>query len=270
MAYITPATIADDWPTLRANPVFRRAMMPRGLRWLVRSPLPRALVLTAVALAAYEAVWRFSLSWPLALGAGVVFWFLVHFVQRAFCWMELNTLARTGNLADYLNSGLSRADVAMGVIQPAVIAESVAIAGLLLWFLISDPENTLVLVILGVILFLQIRRLLEPPTIFLPDAESYMRRPGPLALVSVGVMVLVPLVIWFSIYYAIVFPTAIGLAIANIPVDRGVLMLIGFVGAWFVAGWLIGKWHGWRLRRFYKRVGSFDDLFDTFLDQSRQ
>lgn len=265
MAQVTFSHLEDTWSGLRANPVFQRAMVPRSLRWLMRSPLPRAAALTLVALAAYETIVALTFSLWLALTATILFWFVIMAVQRAFCWMELTALARTGNLGDYLNSGLGRADVALGVIYPAVISETLAVTGILVWFLISGTHTKLLAVLLIVIIFMRVRSLFEPPALFLPDVESYMRRRGTLALISVGIATLVPLVIFFSIYYALLFGALYGLIAAGFNPDASLVVIGAFIATMFASRWVVGRWQMGRLRRFYARNASFDDLFDEYM-----
>jgi len=266
MARDTGVGIEDTWDGIRANPVFRRSMLPRGLRSVVRSPFPRALLLTALALAIFEWATRQSFAiWP-TIVFGVVFWFLIKAMQRYFCWMELTGLARTGTLEDYLNSGLTRADVAIGVVYPAVVAETVAIAGVMTWFLITE-DSRLLQTALAVFLFLTVLSLRHPPFVFHPDLEAYMRKRNPISLFFIGFAVAVPLIIWF----AIVIPVTFGLFYANGAFKWGLkgdmVTLAGWLAGWFLHRWPVRWYETWRLKRFYRRYRSFDDLFEKYIEQ---
>jgi len=269
MAADDGAFIKDSWENLRANPVFRRTLMPRGLRGLVRSPIARSVVLTIAALAVYELAIKHTLAWWPVLIYGVLFWFLIEAMQRYFAWLELTALASSGTLDDYLNSGLSRADVALGVIFPAIIAETLAVSGVMGWFVMQlGAAWKYYAMLLLVAIFLSISRLFRPPSVFLPDLDAYMRKRNPLTLFLLSIAVLVPLIIWFAIYYSlfwlILFASAF-LPAGSAPSGQTVV-IVAAVATWFIAAFPSRWWAVWRLKRFYKRYRSFDDLFERYIE----
>ncbi len=272
MATVTPYSIEDSWEGLRANPVFRRTILPRSVRLLARSPVVRAIVLTLMALAVYEALQRSLLWWGWAITATIAFWFLIEAIQRYFCWMEMTLLARTGTLEDYLNSGLSPADVALGVIYPARIAEQLSILLILVWWLVGAGDRTMQVVFL-ILIVMSARRLFAPPMVLLADAESYMRRRNAISLYFISFAVAVPLVIFFVIYFAlaglfivVVNVLAINSPLVNSPFVFLALLLLSGQVARFPQGWF----EGWRLKRFYSRQRSSDELVEGFRNASRQ
>jgi len=272
MAIVTPYSIEDTWANLRANPVFSRTLMPRSVRLLIKSPVVRAIVLTLAALFLFEFLQRTLLSWAWAIAVTIAFWFLIEALQRYFCWMEMTLLARTGTLADYLNSGLSPADVALGVVYPARIAEQLSILLILVWWMVGAEDDSMRLVFLFLII-LSGRRLFAAPMLLLADAESYMRKRNALSLYFISFAVVVPLVIFFTIYFALValFILLVGLLKVTAPwvnspfVFLGLLLLTGQI-AKFPQGWF----EGWRLRRFYSRHRSFDELVESYLNPSAE
>lgn len=266
MATATVAGIVDTWEGLRANPVFRRSLLPRGVRSILRSPFPRALVLTAAALAVYELFTRYVMSWWPVIVFAVVFWFLVKAMQRYFCWLELTALARNGTLADYLNSGLSRADVALGVAYPAVIAETVAVTGVLAWFLVGEDDRIMQTVLI-VFVVLNVMSLRSEPFLFHPDMEAYLRRRNPVSLFLIGFAVAVPLVIWFAIALPITFAAAVAIAMLKLPLPPATASVVGIAAAWVLQRWPQQWFATWRLKRFYRRYRSFDDLFQRYIEQ---
>lgn len=266
MAFDNTVGIQDSWQNLRANPVFRRSMLPRGVRSVLRSPFPRALFLTAIALAVYEWLSKLSFSiWPTIFFA-VAFWFLIKAMQRYFCWMELTGLAKTGTLDDYLNSGLSRADVALGVVYPAVVAELVAVAGVMIWFLFVEVSRPLQGMLL-VFIVLTLMQLKDAPFVFHPDLEAYLRKRNPVALFFIGFAVAVPLVIWFGIAIPATFAVAFANGTFNLGLDPSWVTIGGVVAAWILHRWPVRWYSTWRLKRFYARYRSFDDLFERYIEQ---
>lgn len=268
MAEVTPYSIEDTWAHLRANPVFQRTLMPRSVRLLVKSPVVRGIVLTVMALALFEFLQRTLLSWVWAIGITIAFWFLIEAIQRYFCWMEMTLLARTGTLGDYLNSGLTPADVALGVIYPARIAEQLSILLILTWWLVGADDNSM-RIVFAILIFMSARRLFSAPMVLLADAESYMRKRHALSLYFISFAVVVPLVIFFSIYFAltavfllVVAGLRINTPLLNSPFVFLVLILLSSQIARFPQGWF----EGWRLRRFYTRYRSFDELIESFLN----
>ncbi|MBX3730288.1 MAG: hypothetical protein KF858_14000 [Candidatus Sumerlaeia bacterium] len=266
MAVADVVGIHASWQDLRANPIFRRAMVPRGMRVLLRSPMPRALGLTLIAVWLFETMSRSFLSfWPVIAGA-LVFWFLIHAMQRVFCWIELSSLTATGTLDDYLNSGMTRADVAIGVIYPAEISERVAVAAVLLWFLLST-DSTTIRVVLVLFMAIHLMALFRPPFLYLPDAESYLRKRNPLTLAFVALAVVVPLAIWFGLYFGLLFGIAIGSSLLGLALGTDNVFLLSILGTWFLSRWPLRWWQTWRLKRFYSRYGSLDDLFERYIEQ---
>jgi len=267
MATVVASGIIDDWTSLRANPVFRRTLMPGAMRAIVRSPVVRAVVLTAIMLAVYEHVILGLLNPYGALALVVAFWFLIQAVQHYFCWLELTLLGKSGNLADYLNSGLSTADVAMGVIYPSRIAEGLSVIMIMAWWLYATNDTSWRLVFL-LLICLRIKSMMEPPFILLADIDMHVRKRGALSLYLIGFSVIVPLLIFFSIFLAIVFGGShlAGLANFNLA-PYGVYF---YLGALFAASY-IGEypnrlWQTWRLRRVMARYGSFEEMFDQFME----
>lgn len=265
MAYAGPSHLEDTWPSLRANPVFRRGFAPRGLRSMLRSPIVRAVVLTAVALATLEIVHRATMSWMFAIGATVLFWFVIEGVQRWFCWVEVAALTSTGTLHDYANSGLSRADVALGLLYPAEIAGHIAVLMIIGWFGYSSTDDTTRL-ILVVFAALRLKAIADPPALSLPDAENYLRRRGPVALLFISLGVLGPILVWFALLFGFHFALVLGLGIAGVAAPGWVIQVAPLVLAFIAANLLFAIRFRWRLKRFYARHGSFDAMFDRYLE----
>jgi hypothetical protein len=265
VACLTYSHLADTWPSLRENPVFRRAFAPRGIRTLLRSPIARSVVLTAVALAALELVHRATMSLGIALLATVLFWFVIEGMQRWFCWIEVAALTSTGTLHDYANSGLSRADVVLGLLYPAEIAGHIAVLMILAWFgYTSDsPTTRLILVVFAA---LRLKAIADPPALSLPDAENYLRRRGPLALLSISLGVLGPILLWFVVLFATMFALQAVLAPAGIALPPWMAQVVPLALTFVVAQVLFAIWFRWRLKRFYARHGSFDAMFDRYLE----
>lgn len=268
MASLSPAGIHDFWAELKQNPVFRRSVVPRGARFLVHSPFPRVLLLTAVALAACEASTRLLLRMPVAgyFTLAVVFWFLIQAMQRYFCWMELSALARTGTLDDYLNTGLKREDVAIGVIYPAVIAEIMAVTLVLVYFM-TTTENRTIQIVLLVFAIMSVMRLFHQPFLFMPDLESYLRKRNPLSLFFISISVLVPLVIWFAIFFGAFYAFLFIAPLAGFTVTFEMAYIVPLAFTYIVSRYPIRWWEGWRLRRFYQRYSCFDELFEKYIEQ---
>ncbi|MEQ8820730.1 MAG: hypothetical protein RLY93_10830 [Sumerlaeia bacterium] len=265
MATATMVDLNDTWAGLKANPVFRRTLSPRGLKTALRSPIARVLVLTAVGITLFEWITRLFLAWWPVIFFAVAFWFCIKAVQYFFCWFELSSLATTGTLDDYLNSGLSRADVAMGIIFPAFMAEMISTACVILYFALTAGDQTtqiFMLVIAALIVF----QILRPPSLFLPDVEGYLRKRNPVALFFISIAVLVPLIIWFTIFFALLFGIAFGSAILGLAVQPSHVQIIAFIGAYFLVRYPNGWWMTWRLKRFYSRYRSFDDLFERYIE----
>jgi hypothetical protein len=269
MAKDNGAGIEETWAGLRENPVFRRTLLPRGMRSILRSPLARAVGLTAVALAAFTAAEEYMQWWPFIFASALIFWFLIQAIQHYFGWLELTALARNGTLGDYLNSGLSRADVAIGVIYPAVIAETLAIIGVTAWFAATmDSASGLPLqLFLIAVIVLRIMALMRPPFLFHPDVEGYLRKRNLLSLFFISLQVLVPLIIWFAILIPVVFGVAYVNARMGTPLRGGNTTLAALIITMFASGWPTRKFQEWRLKRFYQRQPSFESLFEKYIEQ---
>lgn len=267
MAQALPVGLIDDWASLRANPVFRRTLAPGAIRAIVRSPIVRAVLLTALMLALYEHMFATLLSPYGALVLVVAFWFLIQAVQHYFCWLELMLLGRSGNLADYLNSGLSTADVAMGVIYPSRIAESLSVMMVFGWWCYITPDMAWRLVFV-LFICLRLKSLMEPPFLLLADVEMHLRKRNALSLYVIGFSVIVPLVIFFSIFLALIF--GITFLAGVFKFNLAPLGIFLYLGTLFAASW-IGEypnrlWQSWRLRRVLARYESFDHMFEQFLE----
>ncbi len=267
MATADLAGINETWANLRKNPIFLRSVSPRSVRFFYRSPIPRAIGLTVLALAAYEVITAQFLSWWPVIFLAIFFWFLIQALQRYFCWVDLCGLARTGTLDDYLNSGMSRADVALGVIYPAEIAETMAVCGVMGYFLLTANDQT-IQVILAVFIFLHLRRLWGDPYLFLPDVESYFRRRNALTLFFISFAVWVPLMIWFVILYTLIFLFLFLARFIKFTITSDIFLIVVMFGTFFLSKWPTNKWEYWRLKRFYFRYSSFDDLFDQYIEQN--
>lgn len=259
--------IEDNWKSLRENPVFKRTLLPRGFRTIIRSPISRAIGLSLIALSAYETINYYFLQIPVwtSFMLAVLFWFVIIAVQRYFCWIELTGLSRSGNLHDYLNSGLSRADVAMGVIMPAIISETLAIIGIFLWFLVTT-DLWVVRIVLIIFIILRIRELISNPFIFHPDSESYMRKRNPVVLFFISFTVVVPILIWVSIYFALIYIISFGAGYLTISISFKVLYLLSVFGTLFISKYPVTAFMTWRLKRFYQRYESFDELFESYVE----
>jgi hypothetical protein len=259
------AVIEESWTAIRQNPVFRRTLLPRGIAFLTRSPLCRAVGFSAVAILCYEGLLRIlPVVWPIFFLA-VLFWFLIYAVQRYFCWFELKTLAATGTLGDYLNSGLTRDDVLIGVIFPEVLARRLAALLVILWFLVSTGNDRGEQIFLIVLALLCVVALVRSPELFLPDVEDYFRKRNVLALFFVSFSTLVPLLIWFALYWAFFF----GLVLSPLPITGRNASYAAFALTYFTSRFPIGWWQTWRLKRFYRRQRSTGDLLDGFLGDGR-
>lgn len=271
MAIETASHLVDTWQNLKENPVFRRSTFPTSPKSLLRNPIARALVLTMVALAAFEVFSSFFAHYLVMMLSAVVFWTLVHAIQHYFTWAELASLARTGTLEQYLNTGLRPADVCMGLIQPARISDQFAMIGLLGYFLYQGNTvfaNTAILVVL---LVLVVMGLFQQPTLFLPDVENYLRRRNPLALYFITFSTFVPSLIWFTIAWAILFwvlPFVAGLI--GKPLDPNVAILALFGGTYFLHRYPTRAFLRWRLRRFYQRFSGVEDLLTKYVEQGER
>ncbi|MEO8377749.1 MAG: hypothetical protein ABI579_08760, partial [Candidatus Sumerlaeota bacterium] len=134
--------LSDTWENLKQNPVFRRSIMPRGIRVIWRSPIVRAVLLSFVGMLMFHIVYHvMNLGYIFAAISAAIFWTIIYSVQHYLCWVELMTMAASGTLRDYLNSGLTRADVAMGIIFPARISETVASIMILIYFLVTMDKS---------------------------------------------------------------------------------------------------------------------------------
>lgn len=259
--------LRDGWAELRENPVFRRTLIPRGVRALVRSPVVRTLALTALALYLFDLA-RLHLGWSIiwSLASVILFWFLISAVQRWFCWMELRALAETGTLHDYINSGLTRADVAMGIIYPARIAETLSILLILVTSLFEGGDGVMMAILIFCI-FNRVMSLREPPFVFLPDAETYLRHRNPLSLVVISVAVAVPLIAWFVVLFGAIFGLSFLLPALGMKPGPNTVFVAAFLITMVVSGLFDRFWHRWRLRRFYRRFENFDEMFDRFVEE---
>ncbi|MCB2155034.1 hypothetical protein KQI84_09115 [bacterium] len=267
MANATVSGLVASWEDLRANPVFKRTLLPRGFRSIIRSPIVRSVVFTAIALSVYESILKLPTGLIPLLGFVILFWTIIMAIQRFFCWFEFSSLAATGTLDDYLNSGLSRADVALGIIYPAVLAEYLAVGGIIAYWAISNHTDAIMLGFYALIAYLILRRLWDSPFVFLPDVESYLRKRNPLTLYFVGLAVLVPQTIWFTMFFGIFFGTDIAFGLFGVPMPvRKYTVIFAFAITYFLSTWPMRWWQMWRIRRFYSRYHSFDELFDTYIE----
>jgi hypothetical protein len=267
MASVVPGGIADDWTSLRANPVFRRTLAPGAIRAVVRSPVVRAVVLTAIMLAVYEKVILALLNPYGAMALVVAFWFLIQAVQHYFCWLELMLLGRSGNLSDYLNSGLSTADVALGVIYPSRIAEGLSVIMIMAWWMYTTNDTSWQIAFL-LLICLRIKSMMEPPFLLLADIDMHLRKRGALSLYLIGFSVIVPLVIFFAILLSLVF--GISYLATLVKFNLASLGVFFYLGSLFAASYIAEYpnriWQRWRLRRVLARYASFDDMFEQFVE----
>ncbi len=241
-------------------------MFPRSVRFFLKGSLFRAMFLTAIALGIYEVFSRSTLSiWPILAGA-MVFWFTIYAVQRYTGWFELHSLASSGTLDDYLNSGLNKADVFLGVVYPARISELLSLVIIMIWFAIT--ATTQPIQILFIVFALMIaRQLWSAPFVFLPDAENFLRKRNPLMLMFISMTILAELAIWFTIYFTILFLTGRLVTYFGLQIRPDYVTIIAVVIAFFASRPVFRWWQMWRLKRFYKRYSGFEDLFDTYLMQ---
>lgn len=266
MAEVTVSHILSTWQELFANPVFRRVSMPRGLRFFTRSPFLRAIALSAVAIALLELVERTAMTQYVFFGGAIAFWFLLMAVQRYFCWFELHSLRTSGTLDDYINSGLSRADIAIGIVHPAAMAERLAVMGAIGWFWYTSTWPWSIKWIYPFGLLMNAMWFFAQPALFLPTAEAYLRKRNPLALYFIGFQVIVPVLTWFGIFFGSLYAIATLAGLFNAGIGANTLFLLAFGAAWFLDGWLMRHWNTWLLKRFYSRYENFDDLFDRYVE----
>lgn len=268
MATVLLQGIVSSWEELKANPVFKRSLLPRGFRGIVRSPIVRAVILTAVALVLYENLIRFLLFsiWPVVFFA-VLFWFFVKAIQRYFCWLELTSLAASKTLDDYINSGLSRAHVAIGVIYPAVISEVIAVTGVMGYFLLTTSNRT-VQVVLIVFIVLQLRFFFRDPFLLMTDVETYLRKRNPVSLFFISIAVVVPLILWFTILFALIILLSVIVALSGLPAGGDAIFVISIIATYLLVKKPSQWWETWRLKRFYSRYWSFEDLFERYVEQA--
>ena len=269
MAQQTPSHLVDTWPNLKENPVFRRSTFPSSPRSFLRNPIARALFLTLLALAAFEVLQDQLGNYLVMMLSAAVFWTLVHAIQHYFTWAELNSLARTGTLDQYLNTGLSPADVCMGLIQPARISDNIAVIGLVSYFLYhtngSVPATRLILIY---VLVMVVIGLFRQPALFLPDVENYLRRRNPLALYFITFSTFVPTLIWFTIAWILAYWVLPGIATATGKrIDPNLYVVAVFGGTYFLNQFPNRWFLIWRLRRFYRRYSGVDDLLAKYIEQ---
>ena len=273
MAVATYGGLVEEWSVLRENPLFRRQVLPRGFRFMLRSPIFRAFFLTLLAVIVFEYVLATVGHLMVVMVSGALFWTLVHSFQHFFCWLELRTLTATGNLQEYLASGMTRADVAMGLIYPAKVADQIAVlmlVGYFLYGLLMGGGSTVVMAVLGVVLVLALKGLFEQPFLFLPDVENYLRKRNPLALYFIVLSQFVPLLIWFTIFYGLLFGSLFVMAVAGMAASGDMAFLVAFVGAYVLAKWPREAFWSWQLKRFYGRYESFEDLFDRYFEGEQE
>lgn len=266
MASDSGIIVSCTWGELFANPVFRRIFLPTSLRAISRSPLLRALLFTPMVVVVYELVQMFMQNIWLSIGSAVFFWFLIIAVQKYFCWLEFMLLARSGTLSDYRNSGLSTGDLVLGVIYPSEIARVLSIVMVLAWWWWSAVG--LWAWVLGAFILMEVLGLRKPPTLLVTEVESYLRKRSPLALFFISLSVVVPLIIFFTIFLSLRFGIGFAAAKFAVPLSPITVFLIAFFLTMFLSRVPIGKWELWRLERFYSRYDSLEDLFEQFESQA--
>jgi hypothetical protein len=269
MAINNGVYLEDTWANLRQNPVFRRTMLPRGFRIAWRSPIARAVLLSLVAIGLYQAVMHLlSIHLFFIMMSAVILWTMIHSIQHYLCWGELTTMAATGNLEDYLNSGLSPADVTMGVIYPACISETISSILILAWFLFTmDTHYHYLQTLLVVVIIMKVMELVRAPMLFLPDVENYLHQRNPVALYFIGFSIFVPILCWFAIVYAASWIYTTGCILTGTRIDAQTPVLFSFLIAFILVRWPV-RWFGqWRLNRFYKRHSGLDELIERYLEQ---
>lgn len=243
-------------------------MLPRGIRVVWRSPIVRAVLLSIVAMALFQvsnSLINFSLIFY-SLSAAIL-WTMLYAVQHYLCWAELVSMAATGTLADYYNSGLSRSDVAMGVIYPAKISENIAGILIIGYFLLTmDFSQKIIMVMLVFILVMRIMSLFAQPSLFLPDAENYLRKRNPVALFLISFSIFVPFLIWFTIYFILLYG-GMFLGVLLKLRDFQMISVVALVATMYLSSWPNNKFAQWRLNRFYKRQASFDELFEKYVEE---
>ncbi|MCC6545701.1 hypothetical protein IT570_00925 [Candidatus Sumerlaeota bacterium] len=259
--------IRDTWEDLKQNPVFRRSMLPRGIRVIWRSPIVRAVLLSLVAMGLFRVAESIlNLSYIFYGLSAALLWTLLYAVQHYLCWAELMSMASTGTLADYYNSGLTRTDVAMGIIYPAKVSENIAAILIIGYFILTaDKTQQIILMLLVAILIMRVIALFSPPLLFLPDAENYLRKRNPVALFLISFSIFVPMLVWFTIYFAL-FRVAAFVGVMMKLRDFQVISVGAFIATMYLSGWPTRKFQQWRLDRFYKRQGSFDELFERYVE----
>lgn len=265
MAQYNEAAIFEQWSELRKNPVFLRRLSLRGAKAIFTNPVVRMSVLTFIGLVLYELLMRNMMTIASVMLSAVMFWWFVNVMHYYFVWLEVTSLRVTGTLHDYLNSGLSRADVAMGLIMPGKITKSVSQILIVAYFMYVTPNyQYMIKILLGVIIFLEVSNLLRQPVLFLPDVQSYFRVRNPLALVFIGLDVFVPLVIWFGIYYLSFY--LISVILGGVIPDPQFRVIIAFIITYLFAGKIGELIDRQRLKAFQKRFpNGFEQLIDQYL-----
>ncbi|MEO8376377.1 MAG: hypothetical protein ABI579_01800, partial [Candidatus Sumerlaeota bacterium] len=107
--------------------------------------------------------------------------------------------------------------------------------------------------------------LFRPPTLFIPDAENYLRKRNPVALFLISFSIFVPLVIWFTIFFLLEF-TASTIALMAKVRDLQTIYIGVFIATVYLSRKPNNWFARWRLNRFYKRQSNFDDLFEKYVE----
>jgi hypothetical protein len=252
------------WSDLKQNPIFLRRLSTRGFAAIASNPVARMAIVTLIGLGLYHLLISNMQSYINLLLSVVFFWWFINVMHYYFVWLELHSLSRSGTFENYLNSGMSRGDVVMGLIQPGKISKMISQILIVGYFLITIPNSEyLIKILLGLIIYLEIKNLWSDPNLFLPDVRSYFRARNPLALMFIGLDVFVPLIIWFSLFFGMYF--------------LGLLTLAAFAQAQFiyVGAFLItlliaskiGSWiDGLRAKSFYRRYpAGLEQLMDEYI-----
>ncbi len=267
MATGNGVSIEESWSALRENPIFRRNMAPKSMRAILRNPLVRALSFSVVAVLIFNALSGILPSLWLGIGVAVMFWTIVTAIQHYFCWAELMRLSVTGTLDDYLNSGFSAEDIAIGLIYPAILSGFISyILFFSVFFYYSDS-----IFMRGFFIFLiifMVRRIFSSPSLFYPDVEDYLRSRSVLALWFIGLASFVPILIWFSILYPLIFGLIWLVVLTGVKIQPDIVIIVSFFICMFISKYPLGMFHKWRLKRFYRRYSSIEDLLRKFQEQA--